>query len=139
MRIRFGITGLLISIALAPLIVRAAMWEPILGGLAGAAWLAGVWSHVASGDSRYGWLRGALAGLFWFAVSPILIVTAIWLLINLPPLFFGTRDANQTRLLGSVASWAPYAQAIFSGIAGGLTAIRIARRQQLDFEQAQAN
>jgi hypothetical protein len=131
---RFGIISLLIAVASAALVVRIAMWQPMLGGLLGAAWLAGLGSHLFARDRRYGWLRGAVAGLFWFAVSPILIVTVIWVCISLPPLLFGVRPISPSELLGSVSAWAPYVQAIASGIIGALTGIRMSPRLELETE-----
>jgi hypothetical protein len=129
---RFGITSLLVGVTLAAVVVRLAMWEPMLGGAAAAAWLGGVWSHVTSGRLPHGWLRGASAGLFWFAVSPLVIVTAAWMVVHLPTVLFGRDPEANTAIIAHVATWAPYVQSIASGIAGGLTGTWLAYRRDLE-------
>jgi hypothetical protein len=133
---RFSIASLLIAVALATVVVRLAIWEPMLGGLAAAAWLGGAWSQVASRDPAHAWLRGALAGMFWFAVSPLVIVMVVWIVAYLPIILFGSDSSKSTAIISDVAVWAPYAQSIASGIAGGLTATWPSRRRGFELVNA---
>jgi hypothetical protein len=117
---RSGIAAFIIAVVAAAVVVPVAIWQPLIGGLLGAAWIAAVCSHLASGDRRFGWLRGALAGMFWFAVSPILIICALWLVVELPSSLFGRHAMRSGEILKATSRWMPYAQSIGAGIVGGI-------------------